>query len=108
MPIYIIHYDPYTIAHASAFRIAEERTKMVAPASGSRSDFMLIIFQKIGNHKLMGFLRPTTCTNGRVAILSKSTIAFNMKVLVDCDAGFMSASFKLVEFWSSSGTPIWR
>ena len=33
---------------------------MVAPLSDLRGEFMLIIFQKIGNHKLMELSRPTT------------------------------------------------
>ncbi len=33
---------------------------MVAPVSDSTGEFILIIFRKIGNHKLMEFSRPTT------------------------------------------------
>ena len=46
---------------------------MIAPVSDSRGEFMLIVFRKIGNHKLMELSRPTTCTSWRRRARSRPT-----------------------------------
>ena len=68
---------------------------MVAPVSDSRGEFMLIVFREDRESQADG----TFEADYLYELEEKSTIASDLKALVDCAAGLMSASFKLVEFW---------
>ena len=94
MFIYISFYDPYTVAHASGS--PEEPTKMVAPASDLLGDLMKSLILFIGPAGADGNFEADYLYE----LESKSTIASDMKELVDYAANFMGA----FSSWWSSGS----